>query len=90
MEVELSDFWKRYHTFFDESVLSAPDNRLPLYKRIFKPGMDDLALIGFAQVIPTLFPFVELQSKLVARYRAAPSEMAMRAPMLRPMTSRSS
>jgi cation diffusion facilitator CzcD-associated flavoprotein CzcO len=54
--------------FFDESLLSAPDNRLPLYKRIFKPGVDDLALIGFAQVIPTLFPFVELQSKLVAAY----------------------
>ena len=54
--------------FFDPEFLSAPDNRLPLYKRIFKPGIDDLALIGFAQAIPTLFPFVELQSKLVARY----------------------
>ena len=54
--------------FFDESLLSAPDNRLPLYKRIFRPGIDDLALIGFAQVIPTLFPFVELQSRLVAAY----------------------
>jgi hypothetical protein len=32
------------------------------------PGIDDLALVGFAQAIPTLFPFVELQSKLVARY----------------------
>jgi cation diffusion facilitator CzcD-associated flavoprotein CzcO len=54
--------------FFDAEFLSAPENRLPLYKRIFKPGIDDLALIGFAQAIPTLFPFVELQSKLVARY----------------------
>lgn len=54
--------------FFDESLLSAPGNQLPLYKRIFAPGIDDLALVGFAQVIPTLFPFVELQSKLVARY----------------------
>jgi cation diffusion facilitator CzcD-associated flavoprotein CzcO len=54
--------------FFDEDFLSAPGNRLPLYKRIFRPGIDDLALIGFAQAIPTLFPFVELQSKLVARY----------------------
>ena len=54
--------------FFDPEFLSAPENRLPLYKRIFKPGIDDLALIGFAQAIPTLFPFVELQSKLVARY----------------------
>src|SRR4051812_23228558 len=54
--------------FFETEFLSAPDNRLPLYKRIFSPGIDDLALIGFAQAIPTLFPFVELQSKLVARY----------------------
>ena len=54
--------------FFDPEFLSAPENRLPLYKRIFKPEIDDLAFIGFAQAIPTLFPFVELQSKLVARY----------------------
>ncbi len=54
--------------FFDEDFLSAPGNRLPLYKRVFVPGIDDLALIGFAQTIPTLFPFVELQSKLMSRY----------------------
>jgi hypothetical protein len=54
--------------FLDPELLAAPDNRLPAYKRIFVPGIDDLALIGFAQAIPTLFPFVELQSKLVARY----------------------
>ncbi len=54
--------------FFDEEFMSAPENRFPLYKRVFKPGIDDLAFVGFAQTIPTLFPFVELQSKLVARY----------------------
>ncbi len=54
--------------FFDEEFLSAPDNRFPLYKRIWRPGIDDLAFVGFAQAIPTLFPFVEMQSKLVARY----------------------
>ena len=54
--------------FFDEDFLSAPENRFPLYKRAFKPGIDDLAFVGFAQTIPTLFPFCELQSKLVARY----------------------
>jgi cation diffusion facilitator CzcD-associated flavoprotein CzcO len=54
--------------FFDEDFLSAPENRFPLYKRVFKPGIDDLAFVGFAQTIPTLFPFCELQAKLVARY----------------------
>ncbi len=67
--------------FFDPEFLSAPDNRFPLYKRVFKPGMDDLAFVGFAQTIPTLFPFIELQSKLVARYAggdyALPSPVEM-------------
>src|SRR5689334_7715146 len=54
--------------FFDPELISAPENRFPLYKRIFKPGIDDLAFIGFAQTVPTLFPFLELQSRVVARY----------------------
>lgn len=56
--------------FFDPAFLSAPDNKFPLYKRMFKPGMDDLVFIGFAQAIPTLFPFVELQARLLADYLA--------------------
>ena len=43
---------------------------LPLWKRIFKPELDDIAFIGFAQPLPTLFPFCEFQSKLVARWLA--------------------
>ena len=54
--------------FFDPDFLSAPDNVLPLYKRMLKPGLDDLAFIGLGQPIPTIFPFSELQSKLAARW----------------------
>ncbi|MHC9293111.1 flavin-containing monooxygenase [Mycobacterium sp. LTG2003] len=54
--------------FFDPDVVSAPDNHIRLYKRMFKPGMADLVFIGFAQAIPTLFPFVECQSRLLAAY----------------------
>jgi cation diffusion facilitator CzcD-associated flavoprotein CzcO len=54
--------------FFDEGFVSAPENRLPLYKRMFKPGIDDLAFVGLAQAIPTLFPFSECQSKFLARW----------------------
>jgi hypothetical protein len=56
--------------FFDEEFISAPDNHLPLYKRILKPGIDDLLFVGFAQSLPTLFPFVECQARLVAAYLA--------------------
>jgi hypothetical protein len=56
--------------FFDPGFISAPENRIRLYKRMFKPGIDDLVFIGFGQAIPTAFPFVELQSQLLARYLA--------------------
>jgi thioredoxin reductase len=54
--------------FFDPDFLSAPDNVLPLFKRMLKPGIDDLAFIGLGQPIPTIFPFAELQSKVAARW----------------------
>lgn len=54
--------------FFDEDFISAPGNKLPLFKRMFKPGIDDLAFIGLAQAIPTLFPFAEAQSQFLARW----------------------
>jgi cation diffusion facilitator CzcD-associated flavoprotein CzcO len=54
--------------FFDPDFISAPENALPLYKRMLKPGIDDLAFIGLGQPIPTIFPFSELQSKLAARW----------------------
>jgi cation diffusion facilitator CzcD-associated flavoprotein CzcO len=54
--------------FFDRDFLAAPENVLPLYKRMLKPGVDDLAFIGLGQPIPTIFPFSELQSKLAARW----------------------
>ena len=54
--------------FFDPDFISAPDNHLPLFKRIYKPGIDDLSFVGFAQSTPTLFPFVESQARLVAAH----------------------
>lgn len=54
--------------FFDTGFISAPDNQIRLFKRMFKPGIDDLAFVGFAQATPTLFPFVEAQARLVGAY----------------------
>jgi hypothetical protein len=67
--------------FFDEQFISAPGNVLPLYKRIFKPGLDDLAFISLAEPLPSQFIFAELQAKLVAMWLdgewALPSEEEM-------------
>jgi hypothetical protein len=54
--------------FFDPAFVSTPGNVLSLYKRMFKPEIDDLAFIGLGQAIPTIFPFAECQSKLAARW----------------------
>jgi cation diffusion facilitator CzcD-associated flavoprotein CzcO len=56
--------------FLDPGLISAPGNVLPLYKRMFKPGIDDLAFIGLGQAIPTVFPFAECQAKLAAQWLA--------------------
>jgi cation diffusion facilitator CzcD-associated flavoprotein CzcO len=73
--------------FFDPEFLSAPENVLPLYKRMLKPGLDDLAFIGLGQPIPTIFPFSELQSKLAARWLsgdwAPPAQPEMEAEIVR-------
>lgn len=54
--------------FFAPDFISAPDNHIRLYKRMFVPGIEDLVFMGFAQSVPTLFPFVECQSRLLAAY----------------------
>jgi cation diffusion facilitator CzcD-associated flavoprotein CzcO len=68
--------------FFAEDFISAPENKLSLYKRMFMPGMEDLVFVGLGQAIPTIFPFAELQAKLAGRYFAGdyalPGEDEMR------------
>ncbi|MGE5502531.1 MAG: flavin-containing monooxygenase [Ignavibacteriales bacterium] len=55
--------------FFDDAAL-VPDaeHRLPLFKRMMKPGIPNLFYMGFAQPLPTLVNFAEQQAKLAAAY----------------------
>ena len=54
--------------FFDADFLAAPDNDLPLYLRIFKPGIDNLFFIGLLQPLGAIFPAAERQACLAAEY----------------------
>ena len=56
--------------FFEPGFISAPGNVLPLFKRVFIPGIDSLMFIGFAQAIPSIIGFVQDQAKWVASYLA--------------------
>jgi dimethylaniline monooxygenase (N-oxide forming) len=71
--------------FFDEQLISAPENRLVLYKRVFSPEHPGLYFIGFVQPWGAIMPIAELQSRLVAEHLmgdyALPSPAQMRRDM---------
>lgn len=52
--------------FLKEDALTPKDNVFPLFKRMVKPGYENLFFLGLAQPLPTLVNFAEQQSKLVA------------------------
>ena len=54
--------------FFDADFLSAPDNDLPLYRRVFKPGIDNLAFIALLQPLGATMPLAEAQGRWIAAY----------------------
>jgi cation diffusion facilitator CzcD-associated flavoprotein CzcO len=54
--------------FFDPQFLSVKDNAFPLFKRAFVPGMPNLIFVGFAQAVPSIIKFVEIQSRWLAAY----------------------
>ena len=56
--------------FFSHPDLMPQDNRFPLFKRMIKPGYENLYFLGLAQPLPTLVNFAEQQSKLVAAHLA--------------------
>jgi dimethylaniline monooxygenase (N-oxide forming) len=69
--------------FFDEGVLSAPDNDLPLFRRVFHPQRRDVFFIGLLQPLGAIMPLAQVQSEWVADHLAGryalPDARAMRA-----------
>ena len=59
--------------FFDPGLVSAPDNRIGLYRKVVHPDLPGLYFIGLIQPIGALMPLAELQAEWVARLlRGAP------------------
>lgn len=54
--------------FFDADFLSAPDNDLPLYLRMFRPEIPNLFFIGLFQPLGAIFPATERQAALCGEY----------------------
>ncbi len=54
--------------FFDEYYISAPANELLLYRRVFKPGVDNLFFIALLQPLGPTMPLAEAQGRWIASY----------------------
>jgi cation diffusion facilitator CzcD-associated flavoprotein CzcO len=54
--------------FFDPDFLSAPDNELPLYRRVFKPGVENLFFIALLQPLGPTMPIAEAQGRWISAY----------------------
>jgi dimethylaniline monooxygenase (N-oxide forming) len=54
--------------FFDEQFLSAPDNRIELFRRVFDPQHPSLAFVGLLQPLGAIMPLAEAQGRWLATY----------------------
>ena len=52
--------------FLDANLLDAPDNRIPLYRRVVHPDLPGLYFIGLVQPLGAIMPIAEAQSEWVA------------------------
>jgi dimethylaniline monooxygenase (N-oxide forming) len=69
--------------FFDDDLISAPDNDLPLFRRVFDPDRRDVFFIGLLQPLGAIMPLAQVQSEWVADHLAGryalPSAAELRA-----------
>lgn len=54
--------------FFDEQFIAAPNNDLPLFRRVFKPDIPNVFFVGLLQPLGAIMPLAEVQSKLIGAY----------------------
>jgi dimethylaniline monooxygenase (N-oxide forming) len=67
--------------FFDPAVLSAPDNRLLLYRRVASVERPGLYFIGFIQPLGPIMPIAEAQSEWIADLLSGRSKLPPAAAM---------
>jgi hypothetical protein len=54
--------------FFDEDFISAPDNDLPLFRRVFHPDYQDVFFLALLQPLGATMPIAERQGQWIADY----------------------
>jgi dimethylaniline monooxygenase (N-oxide forming) len=79
--------YKMTFPFFRPEVLSAPDNRLPLYRRVVSAERPGLYFIGFIQPLGPIMPLAEAQCEWVADLLAGRASLPPAARMRREIES---
>jgi cation diffusion facilitator CzcD-associated flavoprotein CzcO len=54
--------------FFDPDFISAPDNHIELFRRVFHPELDDLFFVALLQPLGATMPLAEAQGQWIADY----------------------
>jgi dimethylaniline monooxygenase (N-oxide forming) len=54
--------------FFDDDLVSAPDNHIELFRRVFHPEIDDVFFVALLQPLGALMPIAEVQGQWIADY----------------------
>lgn len=54
--------------FFDEDFVSAPENHIELFRRVFHPTIPDAAFCGLLQPLGAIMPLAEAQGQWLAEY----------------------
>lgn len=69
--------------FFDEDLISAPENHIELFRRVFHPDIPNVMFIGLLQPLGAIMPLAEAQGAWVGDYLlgdyALPAQAQMRA-----------
>jgi cation diffusion facilitator CzcD-associated flavoprotein CzcO len=71
--------------FFDEDFISAPDNDLPLFRRVFHPEVDGVFFVALLQPLGATMPLAEAQGRWIADYLRGEYHLPARAEMLEDM-----
>ena len=77
-EIDLAIYCTGYKItfpFFDPDLLAAPENRIPLYRRVVHPELPGLYFIGLIQPLGAIMPIAEAQSEWVADLLEGKSEL---------------
>ena len=60
--------YKMRFPFFDDDLISAPENHIELFRRVFHPEFDDVFFVALLQPLGATMPLAEAQGQWIADY----------------------